>query len=135
MDRFLLRKFPRTSQSSHIFLLEYSDEFLGCGVYLRVTVVTLLDTNIRLHEVIPGCRQGRNYCNLELDFGDPEVDVVDQVKVLPVFLEGHNTMEPTTDRNYWSDNGSNRRKYLVKLRKVPGLPGFFRSNQEFHTQE
>ena len=39
-------------------------------------------------EVIPGCRQGRNYCNLELDFGDPEVDVIDQVKVLPVFLEG-----------------------------------------------
>ena len=35
------------------------------------------------------------------------------------------TMEPTTGRNYWSDNGSNRRKYLVEPGKVPGLPGFF----------
>jgi len=88
VDSFLLLKFPGTSQSSHVFLLEYSDEFLGRGMYLRVTVVTLLDTNIRPREVIPGRRQGRNYCDLELDFGDPEVDVVDQVKTLPVFLEG-----------------------------------------------
>ena len=88
VDRFLLLEFPGMSQSSHVFPLEYSNEFLGHGVYLRVTVVTLLDTNIWLHEVIPGSWQGRDYCDLELDFRDPEVDVVDQVKVLPVFLEG-----------------------------------------------
>ena len=89
VDRFLLLKFSRMSQSSHVFLLEYSDQFLGCGMYLQVTVVTLLDTNIWPREVIPGSRQGRDYCDLELDFRDPEVDIVDQVKVLPIFLEGH----------------------------------------------
>ena len=92
VDSFLLLTFPGTSQSSHVFLLEYSDEFLGRGVYLRVTVVTLLDTDIRPREIIPGCRQGRNNSDLELDFGDPEVDIVDQVKALPVFLEGRKVL-------------------------------------------
>ena len=43
----------------------------------------------------------------------------------------YTTMEPTASRNYWSDNRSNRRSYLVKPGKVPGLPGFFQSNWEW----
>ena len=51
----LVFKFPKTSQSLHILLLEYSNEFLGCGMYLRVTIVALLDTYVQPLEAVPGC--------------------------------------------------------------------------------
>ena len=88
MDSLRFFKFPGTPQSSHILLLEYSNEFLGRGMYLRVAIVALLDTYIRPRKVVPGCRQGGDDCNLELDFRDLEVTVINQVEVLPVFLEG-----------------------------------------------
>src|SRR6266446_377817 len=56
VDSLLFFKLPGTSQSSHILLLEYSDEFLGRGMYLRVAIVTLLDTYIRPCKIIPGRR-------------------------------------------------------------------------------
>jgi len=56
VDSLLFFKLPRTSQSSHILLLEYPDEFLGRGVYLRVAIVALLDTYIRPRKIIPGRR-------------------------------------------------------------------------------
>src|SRR5271168_5098398 len=88
VDSLRFFKFPGTSQSSHILLLEYSDEFLGCGMYLRVAIVALLDIYIRPREVVPGRWQGGDGCNFELDFGDLEVTVINQVEALPVFLEG-----------------------------------------------
>ena len=54
VDHFLFLDFPRTLQLSYILLLEYSDELLGCGVDLRISVVTLLDANIRPCEIVPG---------------------------------------------------------------------------------
>ena len=56
--------------------------------------------------------------------------------LLTSILQEHlTTMEPMASRNYWLHNRSNRRRYLVKPGKLPGLPGFFWSNQEFHTWE
>ena len=88
MDSLRFFKFPGTSQSSHILFLEYSDEFLGRGMYLRVAIVALLDTYIWPREIVPGRRQGGDDCNLELDFRDLEVTVINQVEALPVFFEG-----------------------------------------------
>jgi hypothetical protein len=56
VDSLLFFKLPRTSQPSHILLLEYSNEFLGHGVYLRVIIVALLDTYIQPHEAVLGHR-------------------------------------------------------------------------------
>ena len=92
VDSFLFLEFPGTLQSSHVFLLEYSDEFLGHGMYLRVAIVALLDTYIQPREVIPGRWQGRDDRDLELDFGDLEITVVDQVKALPVLFEGRKVL-------------------------------------------
>jgi hypothetical protein len=131
VDGLLFFKFPGTSQSSHIFLLEYSDEFLGRGVYLRVIIVALLDTYIWPREVIPGCQQGRNNSDLELDFGDPEVTVINQVKAFPVLFEGRKVLTDvvplfSSSMPEVSDNGNSGLLAFVLVDGLEVTPGCMR---------
>ena len=131
MDSFLFFKLPRTLQSSHILLLEYSDEFLGCSICLRISRIALLDTNVQPREAVPGCRQGGDDSNLELDFGDPEITVVDQVEALPVLFEGHKMFTDviplfSSGMPEVSDNGNSSLLAFVLIDCFKVVPGCMR---------
>ena len=53
-----------------------------------IDIIALLDPSIWPSKTIPGRRQGGDDSDLELDFRDLEIVVVDQVEAFPVFLEG-----------------------------------------------